>query len=160
MFLVNDSVEDRRHKIIGFVDNGEIAIAVLLASANLEWTLRRCIIGLGMSKTSDFNKKNGIFDRCHGLKDYKTVLRKEVTPLVEQTLPEVIFNWQYLKEKAFPLRHKLIHGVEGPPGVGYGGERVLGLINASEALIEYASSKDVNIFERIKVRRKVRGSLA
>jgi len=160
MFLVNDSVEDRRHKIIGFVDNGEIAIAVLLAAANFEWTLRRCIIGLGMSKTSDFNKKNGIFDGCHGLKVYKTVWKKEVTPLVEQTLPEVILNWQYLKEKAFPLRNKMIHGVEGPPGVGYGREKVLGLINASEALIEYASSKDVNMFERIKVRRKERGSLA
>jgi hypothetical protein len=159
MFLVSDSVLERRNKIITFLNSGEIAIAVLLAAANFEWTLRRSIISLGKSKTSNFNQKNGVFGGCHGLKDYKRVWKAEVSPNVDKILADVVPNWQYFKEEAFPLRHKLIHGVGGPPGVDYGRARVMAIIDASEALVEFTSSKEVNIFQRIKVRRKVRSSL-
>ena len=36
MFYVDDSVKDRRKKIIQFIDSGETAIAVVLAAANFE----------------------------------------------------------------------------------------------------------------------------
>jgi hypothetical protein len=114
MFLVSDSVEDRRKKIIFFLDNGEISIAVLLAAANFEWTLRRSIIGLGTSKTSAFNQKNGVFYGCHGFKDYKRVWKTEVTQNVNIDLADVVPEWKYFKEEAFALRHRLIHGTGAP----------------------------------------------
>lgn len=103
--------------------------------------------------------KNGVFGGCHGLKDYKRVWKAEVSRNVDKILADVVPNWQYFKEEAFPLRHKLIHGVGGPPGVDYGRARVMAIIDASEDLVEFTSSKEVNIFQRIKVRRKVRSSL-
>ena len=156
MFFVDDSVTDRRKKIVDFLDSGETAIAVVLAAANFEWTIRRAIIGLGQSPTEDFKGEKGIFYECHGLDGYKNVWKTEVYPLVKTALPAVVPNWEYFKKQAFPLRHKLVHGVKGSTGKGYGSDRVMAMLEASEALIQFASSKGVNIFERINVSRKKR----
>lgn len=156
MFSVDDSVMDRRKKIVDFLDNGETAIAVVLAAANFEWTIRRTIIDLGQSPTAHFKAEKGIFYECHGLDGYKNVWQAEVYPLVKTRLPGVVPNWEYFKKQAFPLRHKLMHGAKGSTGKGFGSDRVVAMLDASEALIQFASTNRVNIFERIKVRRKKR----
>ena len=154
MFYVDDSVTDRRKKIVDFLDKGETAIAVVLAAANFEWTIRRTIIGLGQSPTAHFKAEKGIFYECQGLDGYKNVWKAEVSPRVKKSLAAVVPNWEFFKKQAFPLRHKLMHGAKGSTGKGYGSERIMAMLKASEALIQFASSNGVNIFKRIKIRRK------
>jgi hypothetical protein len=156
MFLVSDNAEDRRKKILEFLDSGETAIAVLLAAANFEWIVRRAIVLLGKSRTGKFTENGGIFSKCHGLDKYKEVWKAEVSDVKEKRLSDVISNWKYFKEEAFPLRHILIHGVKGAVGKNYGRDRVLSMLNASEDVICFANNNGADVFRRIKVRRKDR----
>jgi hypothetical protein len=156
MFLVNDTKEERRKKITGFLDSGEPAVAVLLAAANFEWTVRRTIIALGKSPTAHFTQVGGLLERCTGLDRYKKVWKDEVSPRTGKRLAEVIVNWQYFKKNAYPLRHKLIHGAQGTTGRNYANDRIESMLAAAENLIDFSHSKGVDIFQRIRTRRKPR----
>ena len=156
MFLVNDTKGERRKKITGFLDSGEPAVAVLLAAANFEWTVRRTIIALGKSPTARFTEENGIFRHCSGLKKYEKVWEKEFFPSPLERLPDVIRNWVFFRDKAYPLRHKLIHGAQGTTGQDYAKDRVEAMLAASEGLIECGQRYGVDVFQKIKIRRKPR----
>jgi hypothetical protein len=57
MFWVRDSREERYSRIRKFLTKDDAAIAVLLAAANLEWTLRRATILLGKSERTTLRNK-------------------------------------------------------------------------------------------------------
>lgn len=156
MFLVNDTKEERRKKITRFLDSGETVIAVLLAAANFEWTVRRTIIALGKSPTARYREEKGLLSGCHGLKAYKEVWKSDVSPRTGKGLAQVICKWQYLKEQAYPLRNKLIHGDTGTVTPDYAKPRVEAMLAASEDLIEYGLDHDGDVFQRIRIRRKPR----
>jgi hypothetical protein len=156
MFLVNDTKEERRKKITGFLDSGEPAVAVLLAAANFEWTVRRTIIALGKSPTARFTTAGGLLERCSGLDRYKEVWKLEVFPQTGKGLAEVIGGWQYFSAQAYPLRNKLIHGAQGTTGQDYAKDRVEAMLAASEGLIEFGQRHGVDVFQKIKIRRKPR----
>lgn len=156
MFLVNDTKEERRKKITGFLDIGEPAVAVLLAAANFEWTVRRTIIALGKSPTAHFTRPGGLLERCTGLDRYKEVWKCEVSTRTGKGLAEVIGGWPYFKKQAYPLRHKLIHGAQGTTGQDYAKDRVEAMLAASKDLIECGQKYGVDVFQKIKIRRKPR----
>ncbi len=99
-----------------------------------------------------------VLARCHGLDRYKDAWRSEVGRRFPESgsLPRLISNWQFLKEQAFPLRHRLVHGIEGSVGAGYARERTLALLEASKALCAFAMAHDVDLYARLPVRRKPR----
>ncbi len=150
MFLVNDTIENRRRKILSFIESGESVIAVILAAANFEWTVRRVIIGLGTSTNDKFKGDAGLFRKVSGLDGYKRLWKSEIP---SARLAELIQNWKYFKEDAFPLRHRLVHGVTGTTGVDYAKKRVLSMLDASEALVVFAKSNGIDIFKKLKVKK-------
>ena len=46
MFYVRDNYQDRRSMILKFKNEQDICIAIILAAADFEWTIRRIILSL------------------------------------------------------------------------------------------------------------------
>ena len=157
MFLVHDTLEERQEKIASYDDP---FVAVLLAAADFEWTVRRAILALGISTTKEI--KEDVLSRCSGLDKYKDAWKKEVEPLTGKGLSEIIPDWQYVKEKAYPLRNRLVHGIEGSVTSQYAQERVKAILSASKAVAEFADSFGEPLYGRrivrLKRRAKLRGS--
>ena len=154
MFLVHDTLEERQEKIASFDDP---FIAVLLAAADFEWTVRRAILALGSSTTKEIKEK--VLRQCSGLDNYKDAWKKEVEPLTGKGLPEIIQGWQYVRESAYPLRNRLVHGIEGSVSSQYAQERVEAILSASKAVAEFADSFGEPLYGRRIVRRKPRKEL-
>jgi len=151
MFFVNDTQARRHDKVRAFLQT-ESVIAVLLGAADFEWTVRRAIIALGESPNVELREQT--LDRCHGLDSYKKAWKKEVQPMHETPLAEVIPNWQFFTEKAFPLRHRIIHGAIGSVSSEYAGKRVEAMLDASRAIVEFATIRGFELYQRLKVRRR------
>lgn len=151
MFFVNDSQQQRHEKIRSFLRTDPV-IAVLLGAADFEWTVRRAIIALGERPNVEIREQT--LNACHGLEAYKKAWKKEVQPIHVVALSAIIPNWQFFKESAFPLRHKIIHGAIGTVGVDHATERVEAMLAASQALVHFATSRDCDLYKRLKVRRR------
>jgi hypothetical protein len=151
MFLISDTLADRQQRIRSF-DNNDIFIGVLLATMDFEWTLRRAIVALGYQKNS--NIRNHVLANCSGISRYKEAWDQQVKQRHGVTLPGLIPNWEFLKNEAFPLRHRLVHGVKTTTGVQYARVRRDCLLDASGAVVVFAASKGVDLYARLPVRRK------
>lgn len=155
MFWIDDTLEERQEKIRSYL-NQEPVISVLLAVAGFEWTVRRAILALGTNPAKIIRKET--LEHCHGTDGYKKAWKKEVKPLVGLGLPDIIKQkqWDFFSTKAYPLRHRLIHGVSGTTGLEYAKIRVDSILNASRAVAEFASSKGKPVYGKKIVRRKSR----
>lgn len=151
MFFVDDTQTQRHKRIRSFLKT-EPAIAVLLGATDFEWTVRRAIIALGESPNVDIRERT--LDGCHGLDAYKKAWKLEMQPVHTVPLSAVIPNWQFFREKAFPLRHKIIHGVLGTVGADHATLRVEAMLDASHALVQFAASRESDLYKRLKVRRR------
>jgi hypothetical protein len=56
-FLVTDDLDARENRIMGFLEEREPVIAILLAAADFERTVRRAILGLSTEPTKKIRKK-------------------------------------------------------------------------------------------------------
>ncbi len=171
MFLITDGLEARERKIRDFLKKGEPAIAVLLAAADCERTLRRAILSLGTTPTKELayrlgrrprkGEQNPIPKRLkYGatIKEYDRAWKDEVYPWWPTELKGgVVKDWGAL-EKAFTLRHELIHGDTGTTGVHYGEAQVDALIAATRAVHNFALAEKYDLVKRLKTRRKPRQS--
>jgi hypothetical protein len=105
MFFVGDRPQAREQKIRNYL-NDDPMIAILLAAANFEWTVGRCILFFSTSPNTDIRQR---LARCHGLDSYKELWKDELIE-ADPTIPslvKVVRQWAEFKE-AFVLRHKLI----------------------------------------------------
>lgn len=151
MFLTSDTFTDRQARIRSF-DNNDIFIGVLLATMDFEWTIRGAIIALGYQKNSTIRSQ--VLANCTGIDRYKDAWKQQVKPRHGVTLPSIIADWGFLKDQAFPLRHRLVHGVKATTGVQYARDRRDCLLNASGAVTAFASTKNVDLYARLPVRKK------
>jgi len=151
MFFVNDTQDLRHHKIQLFLKD-EPVIAVLLSAADFEWTVRRAIISLGTSPNVEI--RDSVLRNCSGLNGYKEAWKEEVKPNHGVGLPDVIDSWQYFKEKAFPLRHKIIHGALGTVSQDYAKERVEAILIATQSIVQFSQERGCDLYSRLKVRRR------
>ena len=150
MFLVKDSLNERQKKIRSFLEK-EPVIAVLLAAADFEWTARRAILALGKNPTKDINSFMRK-ERRGGLGALKDYWHDEVHGRLKKELADVIPNWDYFTKKAYPLRHKLVHGAEGTTGVGYVTGAVEAFLAASNAITMFAQDNHEPFYGR-RIRR-------
>ena len=74
----------------------------------------------------------------------------------KKRLPDIVPNWKFFKEKAYDLRHKLVHGISSTPSAAYAGARCEAILRASAALVTYAHGRGVDLYARLPVRRKKR----
>jgi hypothetical protein len=139
MFLVKDTVQKRHEKILSFLEK-EPAIAVLLSAADFEWTVRRVILACGSSPIRDLRSR-----QLNGLNSYAKCWKNEVTPRFPKELQKVVPDWEVF-QKAFKLRHNLIHGVQGTTGRGYARRQVETIIGASKALVDFAAENRAKIY--------------
>lgn len=154
MFLATDMPEGRHRKIRSFLP-AEPVIAVLLAAVDFEWTVRRAVIALGTN--SNRHIRDTVLNRCHGADDYKKAWSTEVKSRLLVGLPEVVPAWQFLKEEAYLMRHRIIHGLYGMPSSKKAAERTEAFLAASKAIHEFALVHGEQIFgKRLSVRRKPR----
>ena len=154
MFLVNDSIEDRHQRIRSFIAKVP-TVAVILSTADFEWTTRRAVLALGRSPTKVINQQFRS-EKLGGLSALKKLWQTEVKPRLGSDLATVVPDWQYLFEKAFDLRNKLIHGVQGSVGVDYAQKRVEAILAATKAVAEYAEQNKGSVYKRKIVRLKAR----
>ncbi len=101
MFRVNETKEQRKQTILKFVEQ-DVCVGVLLAAANLEWTLKRCILMMGQSPTADLRKMQ-ISSLCSKDKDkntYKRMWDTEIaSPRKFNPLNEVINSGVHFPEE-------------------------------------------------------------
>jgi hypothetical protein len=145
-FLVDDNQRDRHTKIRSFLTEEAAVIAVLLAAADLEWTLRRAIRALGTAPTADLRD-----ERISSLNGYKNLWKAEVSSHTSVELDQVIGDWAMLVD-AYTLRHQLIHGAQGTTGLAYAAPRVERVLDASRKTFEFAKNHGVDLCARLPVR--------
>lgn len=152
MFLVHDTNEAVKERILGFLNKNDCAIAVLLSAAHFEWTVSRAILALGVTPTARLRRQVG---SCHGLDKYKDLWAAEVLPGRDVgRLPIVVREWSIFREH-FKLRHLLIHGRESC-SLSHAEPRVNSILAASADVNQACASQGVNLHSRLKTRRKPR----
>jgi len=149
VFLINDTRAQREEKIRSFLEE-DPAVAIILAAADFEWTVRRAILALGRSPTK--NIRLGVLAKCHGLEHYKDAWKQEVTPRMGIGLAQLIPEWQFFKEKAYDLRHKIIHGAASRVTVRFATPRLDAILAASAAVIRCADEHNEPLYGR-RIRR-------
>jgi hypothetical protein len=147
MFTYKETVQKRREKIEGFLTKDLSAVAVIMAAANFEWTLRRAILALGKKPTAILRKK---IEKTSNINRYKDLWKEEVVEGVKG-LPAVIPEWADLRE-SYKIRNELVHGNKGTTGLGYARKRVDVFLSAAEALNQYVISKGAAIYG-VRIRR-------
>ena len=145
MFLVSDTRSSREAKIRSFLQD-DPAVAVILAAADFEWTVRRAIVALGRSPTKVIRQH---LAECYGLDRYKEAWKQEVQPRFGIGLAGVVPEWQFFREKAYDLRHKIVHGLSSSVPVAFGQSRLDSILAASSAVTTFADSAGEPLYGRI-----------
>lgn len=166
MFLVNETWEERKKKILSFAEQDD-CVGVILATINVEWCLRRCILAMGSTSVSKLNKLN-----LSGLDKYRKCWKEEVQPNVNISLAVLMDShltsvkawmptktlktcngWSVLNY-AFQLRHVLVHGAKGSASPEFAQQTIDLLIEAADVLVRFAESQGTSIFGKRICRRK------
>jgi hypothetical protein len=168
MFLVTASFEAKQERIRQFLMSGEHAVAVLLAAAVWERTVRRAILALGFTPTRELahrlgrprpkNLKRPAENQKRygsGLNGYADAWRDELARLGAPPLKDVVGPMDTLC-KALQLRHGLIHGDKGTTGKGYASAQIERILSATKAVNDFASRHGANLEKRLRPRLKPR----
>jgi len=150
MFFVSDTEEHKRRRILEFARR-EPMIAVLLAAANFEWTVGRCILFFGRSPNVHIRKD---LENTHGLKRYADLWKAEICQHTPSTPPvnEVVRNWDKFSE-AFQMRHRLIHG-RGTCSAKMAVDPINQMLSAVSDLYAFAAERRKDLNTRAPIRRK------
>lgn len=143
-FLVDDSQSTRHRRISDFLVKDSAIIAVLLAAADFEWTLRRTIYCLGSRPIRELKA-----ERTSGLRGYAKLWKGELQFPGARRLEEVVGDWEALVG-AFDLRNRIIHGSQGATGLEYATRRVHRMLLASVRVADFGSANGANVFARLK----------
>jgi hypothetical protein len=153
MFLVNDTLEERKTKIERFMSEGEPAIALLIAAADLERTMRRAIIALASEPTLEV--REAIEEKYRTIGVYPKAWRRFVEGAGKAPLTEVLPNFEAVLG-AFNLRNELIHGVRGTAEWKYAHKQVAIILDATERLTNFASQHGIDLTAKLKARRRTK----
>jgi len=149
-FNLTDSYEQRQKVILEMLDTGLPGVAVISAASDLEWTLRRAIVALGMSPNRDIHKK---IEKTSGLRIYAKHWNAEVGARFNQSLELLIADWDNFVDKTYKLRHKLVHGAISKTTTEYATPRVEEILRATKAIIDFAKQNGIDLYSRLPVRR-------
>ena len=143
MFWVGDTLDERHSRITAFVNEDDIVAAVLLAAANFEWTVRRCIIA--MSKRPNVEIRD-ILSKLRGFGGLPEYWQSEIGDTHGQAISEVVPSWDFLRKDAFGLRNALIHGDQNMVGLDYGKQRVDAMLEGAAAIVRFANAHGVDLY--------------
>lgn len=140
MFFVSDNRKERSQMIRSMIKK-QPTIALLLAAIDFEWSLRRTIFALGVTPTKELRKV-----RMGGPTRYKEVWKDEVFARTGVRLPQVITNWDMLTTKAFPMRHKIVHGIAPYTSPEHAAELCEVFLQSATDLATFATNNGTSIF--------------
>lgn len=175
MFTVSYGSENRETEIKGYLQK-DYTIAVILAAAHFEWTIKRAILALGESPTKSLRATlNGVFQ-------FKTIKKGNLN---EQTYDEkrkkTYFHWWETELKwrkndkrkqtlycslgtavgsvtntqdAMTVRNSIIHGADNGGGLKKCNAAVQNLIKASMNIRKYVTKNNESVDVRLKARKK------
>jgi hypothetical protein len=149
MFFVGDRPDQRERKIRKYLDEDPM-VAILLAAANFEWTAGRCILFFSTAPNVKVRER---LATCHGLKKYKELWKDELIkhdPSIP-AIAQVVKQWAEF-EKAFKLRHRLIHG-RATCSRQMAAEPLEYMLAAANDLNEFARSRGKDLHQRAPIRR-------
>lgn len=151
MFLVTCTLQQRREKIIGFVESGDPAIALVLAAADFERTLRRSIIALATAPTADVRLQ--LERKYNTISKYGMAWNRFVEPTGKPSFVEVFPNFDNVR-RAFQTRNELVHGQHGTTGINRAREQVFVVIDATRVVTELSLKYHVDLVKKITTRRR------
>ena len=163
MFLVSDGSRAERLKIIEKCSDNDMALRILLAAIDFEWTFRRVVLALGYAPTSqiraDFKQL-----KAYTYAGMKKIWKQQVVACDKSRISLVEFfnvcerfvdgeksNWELL-QKSHRVRNGIVHGSCGSVAEERGREFSDVFLKASDALVGLAETNGKNIYGRI-VRR-------
>ncbi|PZO52913.1 MAG: hypothetical protein DCF16_08190 [Alphaproteobacteria bacterium] len=157
MFLVSDSIRERHKVIEKYLDTDEASIAILLAAADFERSVKRAILALGQSPTKDIKEKL-IGRRFHGPEAFKSAWRAEVQRRHDVDLANgVVRNWSEFVQ-AYECRNRLIHGTTNRMTTAYASRAARKILAASSAVHKFAADRAHDLDKRIVRRSAVHRS--
>ena len=151
MFRVSDSLEDRRARIQRSIDDGEPAVAFIIAAADLERTVRRAIIALAAGPTKKI--KETIEKKYRSIGFYEAGWRDLVESTGKPGLREAVADWDAVKQ-AFQTRNEIIHGKRASLSKEHATERIEIILKATAEVTEFSAGYGVDLMARMKIRRK------
>ena len=149
MFFVSDTLEGRQN-IIRSYSGKQAALGTLLSVIDFEWTVRRAIISLSSLPTKDVRAD---IERSSGAPAYKEKWRTHVVPLRGLALESVVPDWLSLKDGAFQMRHKIVHGAQVAVKESDAIEKRDIALGASRAVCDFARNNGFDLYDRLPVRR-------
>jgi hypothetical protein len=149
-FLVADKLDDREKRIRGFLGDKEPVIAVLLAAADCERTVRRAILALGTEPIAVI--RSMVAKNYNSIGKYEAAWNRYVKPRHGASLDHDVISSMDALKKAFVHRNAIVHGQQGTTGVKYAAQRVDVMLTATRAVHDYALSKGVRLDAPLKRR--------
>jgi hypothetical protein len=159
-FLIGDTLEQREARIRQFLDDRERAIAILLAAADFERTVRRAIFHL--SREEEAPTKKELADKGLTISRYPKAWRKFLTAdslrlgvtakqvkAGVKNVDVVISDYSGL-QSAFGVRNSIVHGVESGASEKEARKTVEVILAGTRAITEYAEKQGKPLTDRLK----------
>lgn len=151
MFRVSDSLENRQARIQRSIDEGESAVAFILAAADLERTIRRAIVALASGPTKEVRET--IEKKYKSIGAYENGWNALVGAASKPGLRDAVSDWDAVK-KVFQTRNEIIHGKRATLSRERATEEIAVILNATTEVTSFAAGYEVNLMARMKIRRK------
>ncbi len=150
MFFVSDTLAGRQNHIRAYSGN-QAALGTLLAVIDFEWTVRRAIIALSSLPTKVVRAD---IEKSSGAQAYKEKWKNHVFPLRKKELESVVSDWPALKDGAFQMRHKIVHGAQVAIRESEAIEKRDIALKASMDVCNYSKDLGFDLYSRLPTRRK------
>ena len=153
MFAYSVSIEDRLSKIQRLVSEGDHGIALVVAAADFERTIRRAIVGLASEPTADVRER--IERKYNTIGRYGQGWTRFVEPVRKSSLQEALPEIDDIKN-AFRSRNKLVHGQQGGARLDYVMPRIEVIFSGTTKLTSFALEHGIGLTARIRIRQRPR----
>ena len=153
MFAYAVSIEDRLSKIQRLVSEGDHGIALVVAAADFERTIRRAIVGLASEPTADVRER--IERKYNTIGRYGQGWTRFVEPVRKSSLQEALPEIDDIKN-AFRSRNKLVHGQQGGARLDYVMPRIEVIFSGTTKLTSFALEHGIDLTARIRIRQRPR----
>lgn len=153
MFSYSVSIEDRLAKIQRLVSEGDHCIALVVAAADFERTMRRAIVSLSLKPTADVRER--IEKKYNSIGRYQQAWTLFVEPARNLSLSNTLPEFDDIKN-AFQARNKLVHGQQGGAKFDYVMPRLDVISSGTTKLTVLSLKHGIDLTLRIKVRQRAR----
>lgn len=158
MFSVGFGIKNREKRIREMAKSDRCT-AVILAAVHFEWMLKRALLKLGTSPTSELRQVlESVYSMAgkNGQQGYSDVWASEIgSKFKHAALGTVIGKLQRIQAQALNVRGKVIHG-NGTVSKKDADEAIELFLGAGEKLRNFAANNGCNLDSKLRTRRKPR----